>query len=64
MERVLKALDLPRRSDIDALNENLRRVADAVEKLEALRREPRGAGSAEPTTSPSSEMRDPFDSEH
>ena len=64
MERVLKALDLPRRSDIDALNENLRRVADAVEKLETLRREPRAAGSSEPTTSPSSEMRDPFDSEH
>ncbi len=43
MERVLKLLDLPRRSDIDALNENLQRVADAVERLESLR-----SGPAEP----------------
>ncbi len=35
VERVFKLLDLPRRSDIAALNENLQRVADAVEKLEA-----------------------------
>ncbi len=35
LERVFRVLDLPRRSDIDALNENLRRVAEAVEKLEA-----------------------------
>ena len=34
MERVLKVLDLPRRSDIDALNSNLQRVADAVESLQ------------------------------
>jgi len=34
LERVLKLLDLPRRSDIDALNENLERVARAVERLE------------------------------
>jgi len=33
MERVFKALDLPRRSDIDALNANLERVADALESL-------------------------------
>ncbi len=39
VERVFKALDLPRRSDIDALNENLCRVAEAVERLEGLRRE-------------------------
>ncbi len=66
MERVLKALDLPRRSDIDALNENLRRVADAVEKLETLRREPRATSSpaSEPPSPPRSEVRDPFDSEH
>ena len=34
MERMFKALDLPRRSDIETLNENLRRVADAVEALD------------------------------
>ena len=34
MERVFKLLDLPRRSDIEALNQNLERVADAVETLE------------------------------
>ncbi len=34
MERVFKLLDLPRRSDIDALNSNLQRVADAVESLQ------------------------------
>jgi polyhydroxyalkanoate synthesis repressor PhaR len=34
MERVFKLLDLPRRSDIEALNRNLERVADAVETLE------------------------------
>jgi polyhydroxyalkanoate synthesis repressor PhaR len=34
VERVFKLLDLPRRSDIDALNRNLARVAEAVESLE------------------------------
>jgi polyhydroxyalkanoate synthesis repressor PhaR len=34
MERVFKLLDLPRRKDIDALNQNLQRVADAVASLE------------------------------
>ncbi len=34
MERVFKLLDLPRRGDIEALNENLQRVADAVESLQ------------------------------
>jgi polyhydroxyalkanoate synthesis repressor PhaR len=38
IERVFKLLDLPRRSDIEALNENLQRVAAAVERLEASRR--------------------------
>lgn len=33
MERVFKLLDLPRRSDIEALNERLQRVADAIERL-------------------------------
>ena len=35
VERVFKVLDLPRRSDIRALNENLQRVARAIEELEA-----------------------------
>ncbi len=34
-ERVLKALDLPRRSDIEVLNTNLERVAKALERLES-----------------------------
>ena len=38
MEKVFKLLDLPRRGDIEALNENLQRVADAVERLENARR--------------------------
>jgi polyhydroxyalkanoate synthesis repressor PhaR len=42
VERVFRALDLPRRSDIEALNENLERVAAALEKLEGDR------GTAEP----------------
>lgn len=38
MEKVFKVLDLPRRGDIEALNKNLQRVADAVERLENARR--------------------------
>jgi polyhydroxyalkanoate synthesis repressor PhaR len=34
VERVFKVLDLPRRSDIAALNTNLERVASAIENLE------------------------------
>jgi polyhydroxyalkanoate synthesis repressor PhaR len=34
VERVFKALDLPRRRDIEALNENLERVASALERIE------------------------------
>ena len=34
VERALGALDLPRRSDIEALNANLERVAKALENLE------------------------------
>jgi polyhydroxyalkanoate synthesis repressor PhaR len=37
VERVFKALDLPRRSDIEALNESLERVAAALEKLDGER---------------------------
>ena len=38
VERVFRALDLPRRSDIEALSENLERVAKALERLERLPR--------------------------
>ncbi len=34
VERVFRVLDLPRRSDVDALNRNLERVAVAIESLE------------------------------
>ncbi len=47
VERVFKLLDLPRRSDIEALNENLLRVAEAVESLQAERHGP-PASAAEP----------------
>ena len=46
VERVFKLLDLPHRSDIEALNENLARVAEAIERLERERRPP------EPSQSP------------
>ena len=36
VERVFELLDLPRRSDIEALNQNLERVAEAVETLEKV----------------------------
>jgi len=49
VERVFKLLDLPRRSDIDALNANLQRVADAVETLERAY-----AGRSEDATHPAS----------
>jgi len=48
VERVFKLLDLPRRSDIEALNRNLQRVAEAVERLEAQRRPPPAAPPREP----------------
>ena len=51
LERVFKVLDLPRRSDIDALNQNLQRVADAVERLESARRSaPAGPAPGNPPT--------------
>ena len=40
MERVFKALDLPRRSDIQALNQRLDRVVEVIESLEGSRRPP------------------------
>jgi polyhydroxyalkanoate synthesis repressor PhaR len=53
VERVFKLLDLPRRSDIEALNENLQRVAAAVERLEQARRDPRPLEPPPPAPSPS-----------
>jgi polyhydroxyalkanoate synthesis repressor PhaR len=47
LERVFKLLDLPRRGDIEALNRNLQRVADAVERLESARRAPAPPASAQ-----------------
>jgi polyhydroxyalkanoate synthesis repressor PhaR len=49
VERVFKVLDLPRRSDIDALNENLQRVANALEGLDRSWED-----NAEPERSPDS----------
>ncbi len=37
IERVFKALDFPRRSDIEALNQRLDRVVEAIESLEEIR---------------------------
>ena len=34
VERVFRLLDLPRRSDVESLNQNLERVARAMENLE------------------------------
>ena len=45
MERVFKLLDLPRRADIEALNQNLRRVADAVESLQRAESNRAAAGA-------------------
>ena len=45
VERVFKLLDLPHRSDIEALNKNLMRVAEAIERLDG---EPNPAAKAEP----------------
>jgi len=43
IERVFKALDLPRRSDIAALNQRLDRVVEAIESMEEPRRSPASA---------------------
>jgi len=45
MERVFKVLDLPRRSDIEALNDNLAKVAEAIERLDR-REEPASPAEA------------------
>jgi len=46
VERVFKLLDLPRRSDIEALNQNLIRVADAIDRLDPARRAPAAPDTA------------------
>ncbi len=46
LERVFEVLDLPRRSDVEALNQRLERVATALEALEKSR------APEAPTTSP------------
>ena len=48
VERVFKLLDLPRRSDIEALNRNLDRVASAIEALERSRAGDVGAPEPRP----------------
>ena len=48
LERVLRLLDLPGRSEIELLNKNLERVASALEQLEAKRSSAGGEGSKAP----------------
>jgi polyhydroxyalkanoate synthesis repressor PhaR len=52
VERVLKLIDLPRRSDIEALNANLERVAEAVDRLERARRPTPAAPPPSPPPAP------------
>ena len=53
VERVFRALDLPRRSDVEALNDNLERVASAVEMLEeALAGKPGRTDTTRSSTDP------------
>jgi polyhydroxyalkanoate synthesis repressor PhaR len=52
IERVFKLLDLPRRSDIDALNRNLDRVASAIEALEHRRASAPHEGAPPPPRPP------------
>jgi len=57
MERVFKVLDLPRRGDIEALNANLQRVAEAVESIQHAE-SGKGAADDESGGKPGSEIRD------
>jgi polyhydroxyalkanoate synthesis repressor PhaR len=52
LERVLRLLDLPRRSDLDLLNKNLERVASALEAVQETRR-PAPAPPRPPESGPS-----------
>ena len=57
MERVFKVLDLPRRGDIEALNANLQRVAEAVESIQHA--EPgKGAANGKSGDKPGGEISD------
>lgn len=58
MERVFRALDLPRRTDVESLNDNLERVASAVEMLEEAL-----AGRTSGSDSSSGSGEDPDDSQ-
>ena len=49
LERVLGSLDLPRRSDIDTLNENLDRVARALEQQAKPQSKPRNGKRRAPS---------------
>ena len=49
VERVFRLLDLPRRSDVESLNQNLERVAGAVEALEEAFAERTGGESDDET---------------
>jgi len=53
MERVFRLLDLPRRSDIEALNENLGRVAAAIDRLDRNHSAPAKPNPPSSTTDPS-----------
>jgi len=48
VERVFKALDLPRRKDIETLSENLERVAAALEKLDGEHESPEPSPHGDP----------------
>jgi len=50
VERVFRLLDLPRRSDVESLNQNLERVAGAVEALEEAFAQRSDAGSEDEST--------------
>jgi polyhydroxyalkanoate synthesis repressor PhaR len=62
VERVFKVLDLPRRSDIEALNRNLERVASAVETLEKVFERREATAEAEGPSSSSTRAAPPQDS--
>jgi polyhydroxyalkanoate synthesis repressor PhaR len=57
MERVFKVLDLPRRGDIEALNANLQRVAEAVESIQRAESR-KGAVDDESGGKPGGKVRD------
>ncbi len=59
VERVFRLLDLPRRSDIEALNANLERVAAAVETLERAFGERTGARATRPDPPAEEELGSP-----